>query len=89
MVEFFRGKIEVNQQLHYPHWKLNVLLRAIATKDAMWIKRLTKDIAFHQLGHIPLYCNNYSCIALSRNLCHHNRSKNVQLWNDLNENVAI
>jgi hypothetical protein len=38
-----------------------------------------KAIGSHRLGPIPMYCDNQSCIALTKNPRFHDRSKHIDI----------
>jgi hypothetical protein len=59
--------------------KAEYIACASAAKKAMWIKQLMKEIGFNQMGPIPLHCDNQSCIALTKNPHHHDRSKHIDI----------
>jgi len=50
----------------------------IATKEALWLWQLFKDLGFKKDGLMCL-CDNQSCIKLTQNVCFHNRSKHIEL----------
>lgn len=52
---------------------------ASAAKEAMWIRQLMTDIGYHQWKELPLYCDNTSTIALTKNPRNHDRSKHIDI----------
>lgn len=50
-----------------------------ATKEAVWLHKLFKDIGFSQNGPMTIFSDNQSCISLSRNPTFHARTKHVKI----------
>ena len=50
-----------------------------ATKEAIWIRSLLKDLGDEQLEPTTIYEDNQSCIALAKNPVHHARSKHIDI----------
>ena len=50
-----------------------------ATKEAIWLHKLFKDIGFSQDGPMTIFSDNQSCISLSRNPTFHARTKHVEI----------
>jgi hypothetical protein len=59
--------------------KAKYIASASSTREVIWIKQLMKEIRFHQLGPLLLHCDNQSCIALTKNHCHDDRSKHIDI----------
>ena len=51
---------------------------AQATKEAMWIRQLLKEIGLQTVAGPTVICSdNQGCIALARNPIHHARTKHI------------
>lgn len=50
-----------------------------ATKEAIWLQQLCKDVGFKQFKPTIIYCDNQSCIALTQNSKFHTRTKHVEI----------
>lgn len=50
-----------------------------ATKEAMWLRKLLKDLGFIQNSPITIFQDNQSCIQLARNPTFHARSKHIDI----------
>ena len=50
-----------------------------AVSECIWLQALLKDINIEGIHSHPayMYCDNNSAIALSKNPCHHRRSKHI------------
>lgn len=52
---------------------------AHATKEVLWLRHLLSEIGFPQLNPTLIYCDNQSCLALTKNSRFHDRSKHIEL----------
>ena len=52
---------------------------ALAAKEAIWIKQLMKEIGYTQMGPLPIFSDNQSYIALTKNPWHHQNSKHIEI----------
>ena len=50
-----------------------------ATKEAVWLRQLLKDLGFPQRQATRIWEDNQGCIALARNPVHHKRSKHIDI----------
>ena len=52
-----------------------------AVSECIWLQQLLKDLNMKGVHSRPanMYCDNTSAIALSRNACHHRRSKHIDI----------
>jgi len=50
-----------------------------ATKEAIWLRTLLKDLGFTQTQATTIYADNQGCIALSRNPVSHSRAKHIDI----------
>ena len=46
---------------------------------ALWLHKLLVDLFNQELRPIVIYCDNQSCIQLSKNLVFHDRSKHIEI----------
>jgi len=51
---------------------------ADATKEAVWISQLIKELHF-SISTVPILCDNQSCIALAKDPGNHDRSKHIDI----------
>ena len=59
-----------------------------ATKEAIWLRRLLKDLGHEEEGPTVLMEDNQGCIALSKNPIHHSRTKHIDIqWHFIREKV--
>ncbi|KAH9664737.1 Integrase catalytic domain-containing protein [Citrus sinensis] len=47
--------------------------------EAVWLRRILKDLQFNQDAAITIYCDNMSAIALTKNPVFHAKSKHIEL----------
>lgn len=47
--------------------------------EAVWLRRILKDLQLEQEEPTRIYCDNMSAISLSRNSVFHNRTKHIEL----------
>ena len=52
---------------------------ALATTQAIWLKRILKDLGEKQKKAISIMCDNKSAIAMSKNPVHHNRTRHIAI----------
>ncbi|KAL5705698.1 hypothetical protein ACHQM5_023965 [Ranunculus cassubicifolius] len=52
---------------------------ALATSQAIWLKRILKDLGEKQKKAISILCDNKSAIAISKNPVHHNRTRHIAI----------
>ena len=52
---------------------------ALATSQAIWLKRILKDLGEKQKKAIPIMCDNKSAIAMAKNPVHHNRTRHIAI----------
>ena len=65
------------------------LATAEATKEALWLTRLVKELGIQQVG-VPLYCDSQSAIYLAKNQMYHARTKHIDVrFHKIRELVAI
>jgi hypothetical protein len=46
-----------------------------ATKEALWLRKLLRDLGYQQLVATPFYCDNQNAIALSQNPKYHSKDE--------------
>ena len=51
-----------------------------ATCEAIWMRKILVGLFGHQMDPTVIYCDNHSCIKLSKNAVFHQRSKNIDIW---------
>ena len=51
----------------------------VAACEAIWLKRLLKDLGESVDASIPAHCDNLSSIQLARNLVFHARTKHIEV----------
>jgi hypothetical protein len=51
----------------------------MAVSQAIWLHKLLVGIFGAQLRPAVIYCDNQSCIKLSKNLVFHDRSKHIEI----------
>jgi len=52
---------------------------ANATKEAVWLKTLLKEMDFPQISATIIFADNQGCIALTRNPVNHSRAKHIDI----------
>ncbi|XP_027934022.1 uncharacterized protein LOC114189605 [Vigna unguiculata] len=52
---------------------------AEATSQAIWLRRILKDMGEKQRGPTTIYCDNKSTIAMTKNPVHHSRTKHIAI----------
>jgi hypothetical protein len=52
---------------------------AVVTCEAIWLKRLLKDLQVTVTERITIYCDNISSIQLAKNLVFHARTKHIEV----------
>ena len=50
-----------------------------ATKEAIWLRTLLKDLGFEQVGATTIYTDNQGCLDLAKNPTHHARTKHIDI----------
>ncbi len=50
-----------------------------AACKAIWMRKILVGLFVHMMDPIVIYCDNQSCIKLSKNLVFHGRSKNIDI----------
>jgi len=50
-----------------------------ATKEAVWLRTLLKELGYEQTGATTIYEDNQSCISLAKNPVHHARTKHIDI----------
>ena len=53
-----------------------------ATKEAIWLQQLCKDIGFHEVKAFTIICDNQSCIDFTQNSKFPARKKHVEFHHD-------
>ena len=59
--------------------KVEYVLTCSASCDAVWIRKLLFDLFDLQLDSTCIYCNNQSCMKLSKNPVFHDKSKHIEI----------
>jgi hypothetical protein len=52
---------------------------SVAACEALWLRKLFLGLFGKDLEAIVIYCDNQSCIRLSKNLVFHDRSKHIDI----------
>ena len=50
-----------------------------ASCEAVWLRKLLSDLFDLQLDATCIYCDNHSCVKLSKNLVFHDKSKHIEI----------
>ena len=50
-----------------------------ASCEVVWLKKLLFDLFDLQLVATCIYCDNHSCVKLSKNLVFHDKSKHIEI----------
>lgn len=50
-----------------------------ATNQAIWLRRLLKELNINTEEGVPIYCDNQSAIAIGKNPVQHRRTKHIQI----------
>ena len=50
-----------------------------ASSEALWLRKLLVNLFDQELRPMIIYCDNQSCILLSKNLVFHDRSKHIEI----------
>jgi hypothetical protein len=59
--------------------KAEYIAASVASREAMWLRKLLSDLFSAELEHTVIHCDNQSCIKLSENLVFHDRSKHIEM----------
>ena len=51
----------------------------VAMCEAIWLKRLLRDLHVEVADLIPIYCDDVSCMQLAKNPMFHARTKHIEL----------
>ena len=63
---------------------------AVAACEAVWLKRLLKDLGELVDTPIPMYCDNLSSIQLSKNPVFHALTKNIEVhYHYISEHIGV
>jgi hypothetical protein len=81
-VEQYHDKVN-NKKHALSSTEVDYIASASSTRKMIWIKQLMKEIGFHQLGPPLLHCDNQLCVTLTKNPCHDNRSKHIDIKTSL------
>ena len=52
---------------------------AITTCQAIWLRRILEDLGEKQTESTPIFCDNKSAIAISKNPIFHGRTKHIDI----------
>ena len=52
---------------------------SLASYEALWLRKLLVNLFGQKLRPVVIYCDNQSCIQLSKNLVFHDRSKHIEI----------
>ena len=52
---------------------------SLASYEALWLHKLLVNLFGQELRPTMIYCDNQSCIQLSKNLVFHDRSKQIEI----------
>ena len=52
---------------------------SLASCEALWIRKLLVNLFGQELRPMVIYCDNQSCIQLSKNPVFHDRSKHIEI----------
>jgi hypothetical protein len=58
--------------------EVEYIASTIATKKAIWLQQLCKDICFQQAKPTTTFCDNQSCPTLTQNPKFHAKTKHVE-----------
>ena len=62
--------------------KAKYVAAAEATSQAIWLRKIFKDMGEKQSGPTTINCDNKSAIAMAKNPIHHNRTKHIAIKYD-------
>jgi hypothetical protein len=51
---------------------------SVAVREAMWLRKLLKDLFDHEMDPTIIHCDNRSCVNLSKNPMFHDRLKHIE-----------
>eukprot|EP00253_Pinus_taeda_P033047 PITA_33047 len=51
-----------------------------AAREAIWMRKILVGLLDQRMDPTVIYCDNQSCIKLSKNPVFHDRSKNIDIW---------
>lgn len=55
------------------------IVACAASGEAVWLRKMLSGLFDFQLEAICIYCDNQSCIKLSKNLVFHDKSKHIEI----------
>ena len=50
-----------------------------STREAIWLRKLLRDVGFVQQDATTIMCDDQGCIALAKNPTHHSRTKHINM----------
>lgn len=59
--------------------KVEYIALTHVTKEVLWLRHLRNEIGFSQLQPTVIYCDNQSCLALTKNSRFHNCPKHIEI----------
>ena len=74
-----RGVARRNRQLHCRAPEPEYRRAAVATCEAIWLKRLLKDLQVEVSDPTTIYCDNLNNIQLAKNPVFHARTKHIEV----------
>eukprot|EP00253_Pinus_taeda_P029949 PITA_29949 len=60
--------------------KAEYMAASQATCEAIWMQKILVGLFDQRMDPIVIYCDNQSCIKLSKNPVFHDRSKHIDIW---------
>ena len=57
--------------------EVEYIATSTTSKDAVWLQKLLADLYGHELDVIVIFCDNQSCVKLSKTHVFHDRSKHI------------
>jgi hypothetical protein len=59
--------------------KAEYIVASVASREAVWLRKLLSDFLSSELAPIVIHCDNQSCIKLTKNPVFHDKSKHIEM----------
>jgi hypothetical protein len=65
--------------LHTVQQKQSNIATSIASREAVWLRKLMSELFQERLKTIVIHCDNQRCLKLTENPVFHDRSKHIEM----------
>jgi hypothetical protein len=59
--------------------KAEYIALSVEFHEAMWLRKLLKDLFYHEMDSTIIHCDNQRCVKLSKNPVFHDKSKHIEI----------